>query len=608
MNEEKILEAAATAFIKEISSEIKGAYQGMTAEAKQFLELGLTDYIQNQYNRFKYVKTILRGNTPNYFYDVYHPLNIKNHKHEAITTSIDSTFEKSNYITVIGEGGSGKSTLVKHLFLRALGEKLAIPVFIELRHLTNDKNSIENHIKEKILEQKLSESTKILERMLSAGKFLFFLDGYDEIAGEYKKNITESINKFTEKYGRNKYLLTTRPYSDIDLLPLFHNYNIEQLKGNEIEKFIEKQLREEPELAGKIKKSIKESKSRHIASFLRNPLLLSLYILTYQSNSSVPTKKYVFYRRVINALFSEHDSKSKLGFERETKCRLQQEDFEKILKAFCFVSYFDEAFSFEHDDLISRLETVKSEISELKFSPTDFINDMKIAISLWIEDGGITAFAHRSLQEYFAALFIKDLDEQNKEQVYKQILKQLESIHSLNEIENFLSLCEEMDETSFNKYHAIPVLTELRSELTGRDALSKFVTFFANGINQHSQKTEKGRSINLFYTMVNRKVYKTIYFHLPFTMKLHELITKLDPEQVFPEGIPQVPESTAYLAHSFSKSKGLKKRVIDSLKTKDAHILAKKFLDHIDKDIEKRSKKIELQKKSNSGFINMISS
>ncbi|WAJ39331.1 NACHT domain-containing protein [Pseudomonas sp. GOM7] len=605
MNEEKLLEIAATAFIKEISAEIKNAYAGVTAEAKQFLEIGLTDYIQNQYNRFRSVKTILRGNTPNYFYDVYHPLNIKSHKHQAITTSIDSTFEKSNYITVIGEGGSGKSTLVKHLFLRALGEKRAIPVFIELRHLTNSKNSIESHIKDKILEQKLSESTKILERMLSSGKFLFFLDGYDEISGEYKKNITESINGFTEKYRNNKYLLTTRPYSDIDLLPLFHNYHIEQLKDHDIASFIERQLREEPELAEKIKKSIKESKSKHIASFLKNPLLLSLYILTYQSNSSIPTKKYVFYRRVINALFSEHDSKTKLGFERETKCRLQQEDFEKVLKAFCFVSYFDEAFSFEHDELISRLDKVKTEISELRFSPTDFTSDMKIAISLWIEDGGITTFAHRSLQEYFAALFIKDLDDQNKEQVYAQILKKLESIATLNEIENFLSLCEEMDEASFNKNLAIPILEELRKELTGRDTLSKFVTFFSSGINLRHITSETKKITNIAHTMVNRKVYKSIYFHLPFTIKLHDLMTQLDPEELFPEGIPPS-ERRDYATFLFSKTKGLKKKVIEVLKEKGAYSLAQKFLDYIDKEIDKRSKKIALQNKTNTGLINMI--
>ncbi len=606
MNEEKVLEAAATAFIKEISTEIKSAYQGIAAEARQILELGLTEYIINQYNRFKHVKTILRGNTPNYFYDVYHPLNISNQKHKAITNSISSTFEKSNYITVIGEAGSGKSTLVKHLFLRALSEKKLIPVFIELRYLTSEKNTIENHIKEKILEQKISESTKILERMLASGKFLFFLDGYDEITGDAKSNITESINKFVERHGKNKFLLTTRPYSDIDLLPLFHNYHIETLDKAEIDKFIDKQLKEEPELADKIKKSIKETKANYINSFLKNPLLLSLYILTYQSNASVPTKKYVFYRRVINALFSEHDSKSKLGFERETKCQLQQEDFEKILKAFCFISYFDEAFSFEHDNLISRLDVVKSGIAEIKFSSTDFTTDMKVAVSLWVEDGGITSFAHRSLQEYFAALFIKDLDGINKEKVYSKILSHSESIHSLNEIENFLSLCEEMDEANFNKYYALPTLVELRNNLIGRDTLSKFVSFFTNGITQNVQKIEKGKTHNFFYATVNRGVYKSIYFHLPYTIKLHQMISKADPNLIFPNGIPIQAESTPYTTHYFNKTKGLKGRLLDALKNKDADKIAKKLLEFVEKDIEKRSKKIEQQNKSNIEFINMI--
>ena len=149
---------------------------------------------------------------------------------------------------------------------------------------------------------------------------------------------------------------------------------------------------------------------------------------------------------MINALFSEHDSKSKLGYERETRCKLQQEEFEKILKAFCFVSYFDSAFHFEHDALISRLQTIKTKIPGVRFSPANFTLDMKVAISLWVEDGGITSFAHRSLQEYFAALFIKDLESHEKEIIYNKIISESQTARRQNEIENFLSLCEEMDE------------------------------------------------------------------------------------------------------------------------------------------------------------------
>lgn len=445
--------------------------------------------------------------------------------------------------------------------------------------------------------------------MLKSGAFLFFLDGYDEIAGEHKKSITEGINNFIEKYSENRFMLTTRPYSDIGQIPLFHNYRIEQLSNNngDIDRFIDKQLKDEPELASQIKKSIKDTKSDYINSFLVNPLLLSLYILTYQSNASVPTKKYVFYRRVINALFSEHDSKSKLGFEREKKCNLQQEDFEKILKAFCFISYFDNKFSFEFDDLSSRLDVIRKGIANLKFSNNHFIHDMKVAISLWTEDGGVISFAHRSLQEYFAALFIKDLDDQNKEKVYMKVLKHSENIRTINEIRNFLSLCEEMDEANFNKHYAIPILKEIQSAVTGRNPLNKFLGFFANGVVVIFSEDKPTPTPYRHYASVNEAVYKSIYFHFPFTIKLNNEISKININEIFPNGVPtdqEVRPDTYRL--SFAKTKGLKKNLVDALMKSSAKKLAEKLLTFLEKDIEKRENLIEKQEKSNQNFIAMI--
>ncbi|APQ11244.1 hypothetical protein BJP27_06960 [Pseudomonas oryzihabitans] len=599
MDEQKLLEIAVSSFVKEITKDIKSFCKGISDEAKNLLETGIDNYIQLQYERFKQVKTILRGNTPNYFYDVYYPLNIKNPKHLAVTSSISNTFEKSNYVTVIGDAGSGKSTLVKHLFLRALSEKNIIPIFIELRNLPNEKGSIEAHVKEKIIDSNISDNHRILDRMLANGKFLFFLDGYDEVTGDSKKTIVESLNNFVEKHSKNKYLLTTRPYSDIDLLPLFHNYKIEQLEKDDIDKFIEKQLREEPELADKIKKSIKEAKARYINSFLKNPLLLSLYILTYQSNASIPTKKYVFYRRVINALFSEHDSKSKLGFERETRCKLQQEEFERILKSFCFVSYFEESFTFQHDQLVSKLELIKAKNSALKFSSTDFIIDMKTAVSLWTEDGGVISFAHRSLQEYFAALFIKDLNDSNKEKVYEKIRDYSESMTVTTEIENFLSLCEEMDEIHFNQHYALPTLEELKKQISGRLQLNKFLDFFTTGM---SIMVGTAKDI---YPSVNKNIYKSVYFHLPYTIRLHQMLTKIPLNSLHPE-IPTNLSTDKFHVYYFKKTKGLKKKVIDHIKLSGGDRLASKFSAHVNKEIERRTALVESQTKSNNDLVDMI--
>ena len=120
----------------------------------------------------------------------------------------------------------GKSTLIKHLFLSSIIEKFAIPILIELRYLNDFLTSIEDFIKENIFENKLSHSNGILNRLLKKGKFVFFLDGFDEIESNIKSQTIKELNTFINKYGKNKFVLTSRPFTNIEFLPLFHNCKI----------------------------------------------------------------------------------------------------------------------------------------------------------------------------------------------------------------------------------------------------------------------------------------------------------------------------------------------------------------------------------------------
>lgn len=364
---------------------------------------------------------------------------------------------------------------------------------------------------------------------MNHGKFIFFLDGFDELNSEVKQKVISSLNSFINRFDSNRFILTTRPYSDIEQLPLFHNYHVKGLdkETGEIEGFIHKQLHTESELAKKIVQSIKTNKSEYIESFLKNPLLLSLYILTFQSDSSVPSKKYIFYRRVINALFSEHDSKTKLGFPRERFSNLNQEEFENVLKAFCFISFFESKFNWDADYVSEKLVRIKAKLNDIHFDNNHFIKDLKLAVALWVDDNGILSFAHRSLQEYFAALFIKHLNPTETQRIYNKIINRFSDIRNLNEIENFLSLCEEMDEINFKKHYSLPLLYELRSQLditNAEEAGKSFLLFFANGIN--FSKT-KDRIVAMPVEINERLVYKAIYFHLPYTRRLYQILQDL---------------------------------------------------------------------------------
>ncbi|MGB4853156.1 MAG: NACHT domain-containing protein, partial [Ignavibacteria bacterium] len=211
--EKEILETVVTSFVGELFNQTAKLFEGTGDELKQFLNRGLKRYLEKQRDKYSHIKTLLKGNTPVYLYDIYYHLRLTNRKEVIETKSINTVFSKSNYITIIGDAGSGKSTLVKHLFLNSILEKSGIPILVELRYLNDYKNSFEDYIYEKIFENKLSQNSNILERLLTAGKFVFFLDGFDELNSDIKPSVIISLNSFINSYDQNKFILTTRPYS-----------------------------------------------------------------------------------------------------------------------------------------------------------------------------------------------------------------------------------------------------------------------------------------------------------------------------------------------------------------------------------------------------------
>lgn len=196
----------------------------------------------------------------------------------------------------------------------------------------------------------------------------------------------------------------------------------------------------------------------------------------------------------------------------------------KLLTYLPFISYFESKFSWDSDYVFEKLSKIKTRLNNIEFDNNDFIKDLKLAIALWVEDNGVMAFAHRSLQEYFAALSVKHLNPAQNERIYDKIITRFSSIRSLNEVENFLSLCEEMDVVNFKRHYLIPLMHELKAVLdpTSDKSLGvSFLTFFCSAINfKPNQKSHIPRPVEIN----DEIVYKAIYIHLPFTKKLYNYL------------------------------------------------------------------------------------
>jgi hypothetical protein len=478
----EVLKTALESFINVYAQDAKDIFGDIFTRGKQFLNFGLKKYLEKHQTRYIFIKTLLHGNTPKYLYDIYYHLRIfQTPSVFKQTQTISNIFAPQiNCVSIIGEAGSGKSTLIKHLFLNSIETKFGIPILVELRHLNDNDGDLEQYIYETLLEEDIVVDSELVRKLLRKGKFIFFLDGFDELNSIVKLKAIKSINSFVNRFIKNKYIITSRPKADAEYLPLFHTYRIGKLNTiQEISGFIKKQLRGEDELTHRIIESIKTGNQVYIFSFLSNPLILSLYIHTFQTNSLLPAKKHIFYQRVINALFSEHDSKSKMGFDRERYSKMTQEPIEEVLAVFCLYSFFDNKYEWDSDYIINKLKEIKELPSfiKYKFDNTDYIRDLSLGVSLWTDDGGYYSFAHRTIQEFYVAKFIKNLKAIENEKFYSLLLEKYISTGNHPYLISLLSFLEEMDTYNLLTNFRLPILRSLKIEFDLADKDTRILNY-----------------------------------------------------------------------------------------------------------------------------------
>ncbi|WP_312819750.1 NACHT domain-containing protein [Kaistella carnis] len=471
---------AITTILSTFKEPILKKFNDLSDEINQIFNNSLNNYVSNYYNKFSHTKTFIYRDEKIDFYEVFYPVTIKsNSKICANSDDLKKIIFEEKFITIIGAAGSGKSMLMKHIFLSCIHQFYTIPIFVELRNLNGSDITILEYISNIITKNRLAKTEKILEKILVEGNFVFLLDGYDEIFSDNKNKITNEIEELVDLYPNNAFVITSRPGANAESLQRFNNYFVQPLDKKQINEFVNKQFNnhENKESIGKIISVIEKPANADYMEYFTNPLLLSMFIFTFGSHPEIPKQKSKFYWNVFDTLCTKHDTFTKKGFWlHERKSKLKNEELEVVLKWFSYISLFKGNYNF---DLEYLQETLKAIIEKFKFECEidNLIYDLTVSISLLIQDGTEYSFPHKSLQEYFTSILIKSLDNDQKEEIYKNKFKLL-GHKTIGGNQNFLNLCYEVDKASFLKNFLIPIGEDYLALEKSKDHDVRLKSFF----------------------------------------------------------------------------------------------------------------------------------
>lgn len=422
-----------------------------------------SEYLYRTYKRLSVVNTLVFNNSQRILQEIYLPLTItkKTETNELkfkITSFPEELLNKFEKVLITDNAGMGKSTIAKKIFIDSIENKKGIPILVELRRLTKEKKII-FEIQEQINALAKDFDNSLLLELLSEGGFIILLDGYDEIPLSEREIVTSDIQLFISKASNNKFILTSRPENALKGFGDFQEFKIEPLKRKEAFELLRK-YDKRGQVSTLLIKKLEETELANISEFLTNPLLVSLLFTAFQHKQKIPFKKHIFYRQVYDANFESHDLTKGDSYTHDKHSKLEIDDFHRVLRHIGFACLKnDQRIEFSKDEILLLIKSAKKFCVDLIFNESDFLKDLLSTVPLFTQDGNYFRWAHKSLQEYFAAQFIY-LDSKDQQ---SKILLQLYNNRSLDKYINILDLYYDIDAKTFRSTILFDFLTHFNS-------------------------------------------------------------------------------------------------------------------------------------------------
>lgn len=465
-----------------------------------------TSFLIKHVARTLKIRTIQSPESDVYINDVYHPLKIKeaNDYEENILTIKDGfLIENKSFINIIGIAGQGKSTILRKMFIEQLKHGVKIPFFIELRKA--EKIGIKKYLEMILLECGIPASEQSVTELLKSNKIVLMLDGFDEINSEHVSRVMDEIININNQMS-TQLITTTRPDTLVCNEPNITNFKVEFLEREDIIAIINK-LNIKNGIDIDLMPALLETLSKNdtLAGVMNLPILVNLFYISYPYLDSVPQSAVDFYSSLFVTLYLRHDKIK--NHDREKASLLSYKEAFDCFNALCFMSLNDGVLDFTELSL-SRYVESSMKVNGLlndKNKPEQLLQDF-IKVTCLIQKDGFDryVFLHKSIQEYHAAEFVKDLGVDKKEFFFKELSKSIISDMKFSNVVNFLM---EIERENTIKLMLIPLCEKFNIHNWGSpsdNAVTEVYEYLANSLEtQLSVVKDEKKMMKLRYTGVS---------------------------------------------------------------------------------------------------------
>lgn len=414
------------------------------------LKTAYTKYLVATQKKYSKSKSFFIRHEPVDLYTYYVPTGIACDKKTITRPSFRGLVDTSSRVVITGSGGSGKSILMKHLFLDCIKDGFYVPILVELRDLNSYGKGLDDFVTNTLDTFGFDVNGDYLKKAKQADHFCYFLDGYDEVGSSQKPNLIKEIVNLSKRHPGSPIFISSR--SD-DVCGAFEDFSIFAMEPLDLDSAVSlvEKLPFDETIKSKFIENLKNGLFQEHESFLSNPLLLSIMLLTYSENAEIPSKLSVFYNQAYEALFQRHDA-YKGGFRRDRKTSLDIQDFAKVFSLFALQTYEKRIFKMPKTSCLEFIDKCQKSLA-MNFKADDYLADLISAACLLVEDGLEIAFSHRSFQEYFVARHISQAMPDIQGKLIDRYWKNIES-------DNVVSLLSEINQDLVESCLLVPKLEE----------------------------------------------------------------------------------------------------------------------------------------------------